>query len=100
MRFIAAALLCLCPALVSAGEWLAGYAEGFDFRKADKPIFVYFTDSGRDKNWKSHFEGKSQLTDAYILVVADRAREEGRSRDLQNLRERGKRRGRRHRTRS
>jgi len=78
MRLIAAALLCLTPAFVSAGEWLTNYAEGYEAsKKADKPIFVYFTDSGRDQNWKAPFEGKNELTDNYVLVVADKNTKEG-----------------------
>ena len=78
MRFIAALLLCVCPAFANAGEWLTNYAEGYEAsKKADKPIFVYFTDAGRDQNWKAPFEGKNELTDAYILVVADKNTKEG-----------------------
>lgn len=74
MRILAALFVALCPMVVSAGEWLTDYSKAFELSKsADKPIFVYFTDSAQDKNWENRFDGLGELTDRYVTVVADKS---------------------------
>lgn len=75
---LAAAAAVLVPSLACAGEWLTSYAKAYELcKEADKPIFVYFTDSSADKDWKKRFDGLDELTDKFILVAADKSTPEG-----------------------
>lgn len=78
MRFVAALALVMVPAVGGAGEWLSSYSKAYETAKqANKPMFIYFTDSSQNPDWKNAFEGMDSLTDAYVLVVADKAGSEG-----------------------
>ncbi len=74
VRFLAAMLLSACPVMALAGEWMTDYAKAYEQSKvADKPIFVFFTDSSADPTWKSRFEGLETVADKFITVVADKS---------------------------
>lgn len=62
----------------SAGDWLTSYTEALGKSKeSDKPVFVYFTDSSKDADWRARFDGMDSLTDGFELVVADKNTEKG-----------------------
>jgi hypothetical protein len=74
VRFLATLALSMSPVMALAGEWLTDYAQAYERSKsADKPIFVYFTDSSVDPTWKSKFEGLESVADKFVTVVADKA---------------------------
>lgn len=76
-RFCTLALALAIPSFASAGEWIQSYATAYDRAKeVGKPIFVYFTDSADNKDWKANFEG-IQAADNFVLLVADKSDPEG-----------------------
>lgn len=74
----------LCAAVVafastsSAADWHTSYSEALGLSKeSDKPVFVYFTDSAKDADWRASFDGLNSLTDGFVLVVADKNTDKG-----------------------
>lgn len=77
IRSLVAAAALAAPTLASAGEWLNSYAKAYERAKeADKPIFVYFTDSAADPQWRKPFDGLADAADRFILLVADKSNPE------------------------